>query len=143
MNFYLDTNIWIDYFDNKRAYHREAVKLLNKIKKLNGLILVTELHIYETSKCGYYEDYEKIKNLLYSKGLCKGVKISINERKKAKSLDEKMSYGVADYLHIVVGVREKAMMISNDKHWKKIGKIINYPVFTCSEALKLLNTKLI
>jgi len=135
MKFYLDTNIWIDYLNKKRTNHSNAIKLFNKIKRKNHLILITELHIYETKITGYYNSFEKIKNELWKQGLCKGIKIKKENRIKAINLNNKKDLGVADYLHLLTALKEKAIPISNDKHWKKISKIINYNSYSYKEIL--------
>ena len=120
MKLYLDTNIWIDYLDKTRKNHSNAVKLFNKIKKEKHLVFVSELHIYETKVHKYYDEFEKAKNKLWKQGLCIGIKVSYDDKNKAKKLNDTMNYGKADCLHCLVAKRKGAILVSSDSHWEEI-----------------------
>ena len=120
MKIYLDTNIWFDYLNEKRKNHRNAVKLFEKIKKEKHLIFVSELHIYETKVHNYYDSFEKFKNKLWKQGLCRGIKVSLDDKNQAKKLNDSMQYGKADCLHVLVAKRKGAILVSSDSHLKEI-----------------------
>ncbi|MFW5902379.1 MAG: hypothetical protein ACOCTT_00650 [archaeon] len=55
MNFYLDTNIWIDKLNQERRNHGRAKELFRKLRKREDRILVTWVHDKEMRNVGYYE----------------------------------------------------------------------------------------
>ena len=86
--YYLDTCVWIASFDFEDSGHETAVELFEKIESCKDVIIVSSVHIKETKNKGYYKVYEKKKNELYKKGLCKGVKIRELDRQIALKNNE-------------------------------------------------------
>ena len=130
MKLYLDTNIWIDYLDEKRENHGKALRLFDKIQKEGHIIIVSELHIYETKVNGYYDPFEKTKNELWKKSLCKGIKVEADDKEEAKELDAVFNRGKADFLHMLTAKRQNCVAISSDQDWEDIAKVLGMSNFT-------------
>ncbi len=58
--FYLDTSIWLDFYEKRGENGENALKLIEKLVNENKIILYSDIIIRELKKLGYsqYEIYE-------------------------------------------------------------------------------------
>ncbi len=133
--YYLDSCVWISYFDENDEKHEETVRLFERIIKEKALVIVTDRHWAELKNKGLLEEYEDLKNALYLKGMCKGVRITEEDRQVALKQNEWLGVGFNDCLHVLIAKKLKAIPISYDKHWFEIGRVYGIRVYKPEEVL--------
>ncbi|MBI2575347.1 PIN domain-containing protein [Candidatus Woesearchaeota archaeon] len=125
--YYLDTAIWLDFFENRNEPNMPkgdwAHKLLNKIIKNNGRVIYSDIVLLEIGITGYqpYEIeklFEKIKPILIF------AESTEKQAGKAKDLSSKRSIPKGDALHAILARDNKAMLVTLDKHFKRLTDII-------------------
>jgi predicted nucleic acid-binding protein len=136
MKLYLDANVWIDYLDRNREDHRKAARLFRLAEKRKHVIIVSELHIYETRVHGYYRAFEKEKNRLWKAGLCRGFKVLEEDKENAKKLDIAANRGKADCLHVLTAKRAGAILVSGDSDWDEIAGLLGMKNFGYDEFFR-------
>ena len=134
--FYLDSDVWIAYFDEKDERHELAVKLFGEVIKNNDVILISKVHHIEMLNTGFHKQFEKLKNKLFKIRVCIGVKTEEIDKQIAYRHNEKLRVGFGDCLHLQIAKRNKAIAVSFDKHWQEIGNAINKRVYFPEEALQ-------
>lgn len=121
-NFYLDTSIWRDYYENRtdgiRPLGDWAFELLKYLIENDYTILYSDLVIDELKK-EYTED--EISNIfdIVSDILLK-VDIKESDNQQALILSKKYKIPFGDALHAVLSVKNNAILISRDKHFSEL-----------------------
>jgi len=127
LKYYLDTSIWLDFFENRDEPNlpkgRWAYELLDKITKTSSKIIISDLVIYELGNIGYssYEIntmFKPIRDILIF------VDTKEKQTKRAKDLSAKRKIPKADALHALIARDNKAILITLDKHFQKLQDII-------------------
>jgi len=134
--YYVDTNIWRDYYkdrkDSLKPLGEFAFKFFKKCKEKNSVILYSDLTLSELN--AYYPK-ERTKILIeLVASFCKMNKVGISRKqgKEARSLALKFSVHSADILHAILARDSKAVLISRDKHFKKLKCIVE---LVCPEEI--------
>jgi len=55
-NFYLDTSIWLDFYEERGVNGEKALKLNNKLVDENKIILYSNIVVRELKKLGYSQE---------------------------------------------------------------------------------------
>lgn len=121
--YYLDTCIWIDYFENRVDNFRPlgdwALDLLKKIIKDNDLIIYSDLA--EEELLSFYNK-NKIEDLMFF--VPKKLLIKINsdklQLKEAITTGRKLKIPVKDVLHAILARDNNAIFVSRDKHFYEL-----------------------
>ncbi len=127
VNFYLDTSIWLDLFENRNEPNfpkgENAKKLMAKIIKDDDKIIFSNNNFFELITLGYTK-YE--------------IKLSLNEFRKtiyyvwstgkqfrrAKDIALRRNIPKRDALHALIARDNKAILITLDKHFQYLRDII-------------------
>ncbi|MBI2565386.1 PIN domain-containing protein [Candidatus Woesearchaeota archaeon] len=121
--FYLDTSIWLDFFEDRDEPNFPksdwAHKLLNKITENNDKIIYSDIVILELGVVGYQPHeieklFEKIKPILIF------VESTEQQARKAKDLESKRNIPKGDALHALIARDNKATLVTLDNHFKKL-----------------------
>lgn len=124
---YLDTSIWLDFFENRNEPNLPkgdwAQKLLNKITENNDKIIYSDIVVLELGVAGYQPHeieklFEKIKPILIF------VESTEKQARKARDLSSKRDIPKGDALHALIARDNKATLVTLDNHFKKLLDII-------------------
>ena len=126
--FYLDTSIWLDLIEERNESNLPKSKLakefLNKIISKNYWIIYSEIISDELKSLGY-TDYD-IENLIARpfKDIIIVAYFIQEFFGKAKDLSNKREIPVLDALHALIARDQKAILITRDKHFKRLIDIV-------------------
>lgn len=121
--YYLDTSIWLDFFENRNEPNLPkgdwAHKLLNKITENNYKAIYSDIVILELGVVGYKSHeiqnlFQKIKPILIF------VESTDKQARKAKDLSSKRDVPKGDALHAILARDNKATLVTLDNHFKKL-----------------------
>jgi predicted nucleic acid-binding protein len=125
MKFYLDTNIWLDYFENRsdglRPLGEFAFQFLKDCVKFNCKICYSDFTLFELknkiNEKEFIEALEFIKrNLIF-------IKSTKQDWVEAQKLSKKANLHSADALHLVLAKKNDCTLITRDKHFDSIDLI--------------------
>ncbi len=123
--FYIDTSIWIDFFedrkDNLKPLGEFAFQFLKKCKKYKCKIIFSEPLIFELKKFS-----EQWLNEIFSsfKELLAIVSISENQRSEAEQIAKKRGLPFNDIFHAIIARDNNAIIISRDKHFEELSDLV-------------------
>ena len=121
--YYLDTSIWLDFFENRNEPNLPkgdwAHKLLDKITNDNDKAIYSDIVILELGVVGYQSHeiqnlFQKIKPILIF------VESTEKQARKAKDLSSKRDIPKGDALHALIARDNKATLVTLDNHFKKL-----------------------
>lgn len=122
-NYYLDTSIWLDFFENRNEPNLPkgdwAHKLITKIIKNNDKIIYSDNNIYELNIIGY-PTYELDSILQPLKPVLIFVEATEKQINKAKDLSLKRNIPKRDALHALIARDNRAILVTLDRHFKKL-----------------------
>lgn len=126
--YYLDTSIWLDFFEKRDEPNLPkstwARKLINKIIRKDGKIVYSDFSISELENLGY--SFYEIKNMFLP--LKNNLIFAESTKKqigKSKDLSLKRNIPKGDALHALIARDNNAMLITLDKHFQKLSDIAN------------------
>ena len=124
--FYLDTSIWLDFYEKRGANGDEAMKLMTKIILGNYLLAYSDLHIKEFKNLGYSQ-YEILAILDTTKqSNLRHIHIHSEQLKEASSLARQRKIPKKDALHAVLCRDNNLQLIARDLHFEKLKDISLY-----------------
>ena len=120
--YYLDTSIYIDYFEDRTDKFRPlgdwAHRLLALIKAQNEILLVSDFLIDELENHFSKKDIDEILET------CKDIieKIEFNEEQftEAKEIANKRKLPKGDVLHAIIARDNNALLITRDHHFEEL-----------------------
>jgi len=124
--YYLDTSIWLDFFESRDEPHIPkgtwAKELIKKIIRDKSKILFSDNNMLELINIGYLKS--EIKELLQPLG-SRVIFIESTEKEisKAKDLAQKRNVPKRDALHALIARDNNAMLITLDNHFKELTDI--------------------
>ncbi|MBI2546234.1 PIN domain-containing protein [Candidatus Woesearchaeota archaeon] len=121
--YYLDTSIWLDFFENRNEPNLPkgdwAHKLLGKITENNDKIIYSDIVIIELGAAGYSP--QEIENLFDRiKPILIFIESTEKQVRKAKDLSSKRGVPNGDALHALIARDNKAIVVTLDRHFKKL-----------------------
>lgn len=117
LKYYLDTSVFLDYYEKRGRNGEIALLLINKIKIDNILLLYSDVHIMELKGLGYNKnEISKILRLL--KLGIKQVHVNKEQIEEARRLINYIKIPVRDALHAIIARDNEAILVSNDKHFQ-------------------------
>ena len=124
--YYLDTSIWLDFFEDRDEPNipkgRWARELIKKIAKENDKILFSDNNLLELINVGYLEF--EIKELLKSlESVMIFIESTEKELGKAKDLAKKKNIPKRDALHALIARDNNAILVTLDNHFKELNDI--------------------
>lgn len=121
--YYLDTSIWLDFFENRNEPNLpkgdRAHKLLGKVTENNDKVIYSDIVILELGVAGYKSNeieklFERIKPILIF------VESTEKQVRKARDLSLKRKVPKGDALHALIARDNKATLVTLDNHFKKL-----------------------
>jgi predicted nucleic acid-binding protein len=126
MNYYFDTCIWRDYYENRNDNYRPlgewALALIKKIQKEEGIIFYSELVIDELKKEYTPETIKKIINIPYIKLI--DLNFTQSQIQEATILGKIRRVGFSDAFHAILARDNNAMLITRDVHFYELRDIV-------------------
>lgn len=125
--YYLDTSIWIDFFENRDEpnFPKGAIarKLIEHIASSGSKILYSNANMFEFYAFGYSRDYIYALLKPFNPIL---IFVMATEREigLAKDLSYKRGIPRRDAQHALIARDNKAVLVATDRHFQKITDII-------------------
>ncbi|MFA5796955.1 MAG: type II toxin-antitoxin system VapC family toxin [Candidatus Woesearchaeota archaeon] len=129
MKFYIDTNIWVDWFEDRKGFHGEplgeyAERLFAMIREQHDTIIVTNLIIYELES---QFSMEEINGMMRTfKEYIQYVSITEETKNTAKIIAQKRNIPQGDVIHALTAKEYDARLITRDIHYYKLLDITNF-----------------
>ncbi|MBI3051505.1 PIN domain-containing protein [Candidatus Woesearchaeota archaeon] len=121
--YYLDTSIWLDFFENRNEPNLPkgdwAHKLLNKITENNDDVIYSDIVLLELG-VGGYQPHEIEKLLEKTKPILIFTESTEKQARKAKDLSSKRNVPKGDALHALIARDNKAILVTLDNHFRKL-----------------------
>jgi predicted nucleic acid-binding protein len=118
LKFYLDTSVWMDYYEDRSDL---AFKLLMSLLKSNQTIVVSDFLLAELEN---FYSLEQIRGLAFPfQNLMERVGLSTKQRFEAKSIAILKDVPVGDAIHAVLARDSGAVLVSRDRHFQLLKNI--------------------
>ena len=121
--FYLDTSIWLDYYEERGKNGKMALKLIQKLVNENKIILYSDVVVRELKKLGYsHEEVYEMFRIAKPSNIRKVhlYKEYVNE---ANRIASDKDVPLADVLHAILSRENNAHLISRDYDFDKLRNI--------------------
>jgi len=126
MNYYFDTCIWRDYYENRSDNYRPlgdwALALIKKIQKEGGIIFYSSVVFRELKKEYSLEQIEEMFSAFIS--ILQKVEYNFYHVQEAKILNQIRNIGFSDALHAVLARDNAAILITRDEHFIDLVDIV-------------------
>ena len=126
MKFYIDTSIWMDYYedrrDNLRPIGEFAFQLLVFIKTGEHTIIVSDEVLSELGK--FYSDDEIADILSIMKDEIEVVDITKEQHERAKVLALERAIPRGDAVHAIVAGDLNIVLVARDWHFEQVTDIV-------------------
>ena len=125
--YYVDSCIWIDYFENRSDKFRPlgdwALDIIKKIIKEDSLFIISDHLINELENRYSSEELDKFFEIIPEKLI---IRINTNEEqaKEASKIKNKLNIPFSDVLHAILARDNQAILVSRDKHFYELQKQI-------------------
>jgi predicted nucleic acid-binding protein len=122
MNYYFDTCIWIDYFENRKNFFginlgNPVEKLLLKIMKKKDKILISDA-VYDELCFHFEKEYlDEMLNLLSHINVLKNISATDEQRNEAVIISKQRKLYFFDVLHAILATQNKSILVTRDKHF--------------------------
>lgn len=130
--YYLDTAVLRDYYENRggglKSLGEFAFLFFKKCKEENFMLLYSDLTLKELS--AYYSKERTNTLIKLVSEFCELKKVETTKKQvdEAKSLKLVFKVPVPDILHAVLARDNSAIIVTTDKHFKKLEKIVEVKV---------------
>ncbi len=127
--YYIDTSIWIDLLENRKGYNDEplgdyALKLFALVKANGYKLVVSDLLIRELESNYSVEEINGM--VLPFQKIIEKAFVTKEQRDESKKVAEERNLPPGDVLHAIVARDNKLIMVTRDKHFKKLGDIVKH-----------------
>jgi len=124
--YYLDTSIYIDYYENRKDKFRPlgdwAHRLLALIEANDDVLLISAFVISELEK--HFSEKE-VKDILNNyKGVLYKIEFTEKQYKEARKICSDRKIPLGDALHAIIARDENAILVTRDKHFEKLSDIV-------------------
>lgn len=122
--FYFDTSIWLDLYENRGRNGILAFELFAKIIEDNSKIVYSDLNVKELKNLSYSaEEINQILSIAKPDNI-KHVHIYKDQMEEAKRLSVQRNIPKKDALHAILARDNDAQLIATDPHFEKLRDII-------------------
>ena len=122
MKYYLDTSIWLDYFENRQDRFRPlgewALALLSQIRAKGDKIIVSDVVLNELIGRPAQEILGPFKECI------EHVTTTDEQLKECKKIHTRMKIPRGDILHAIISRDHNCMLVSRDNHFSLLAGII-------------------
>ncbi len=123
IKYYLDTSIWLDFYEKRGANGEKALKLILKIIEEDHIILYSDLHILEFKNFGFNaETIVKIFSIAKPRNILR-VHIYREQQDEARKIAFARKIPKKDVLHAILARDNDAQLVATDVHFQKISDI--------------------
>ena len=123
--YYLDTNIWLDYFENRsdgvRPLGEFAFNFLKNCILHKCNIFYSDFNLFELKNKLSNNDFYKYSNVFKENMIF--IKSTKKDWEEAKQISKKINLHKADSLHLILAIKNKCTLITRDKHFDLIDLI--------------------
>lgn len=123
-NYYIDTSIWLDYYEKRVDRLRplgdlayEFFKRISEDTVFYSELLIKELKDYDCSD-------EEIKEIIAIAANLVFVEISEKQYQEAGRIAKKRNLPIGDVLHAIVARGNNAILVTRDKHFYELKDIV-------------------
>jgi len=121
--YYLDTCIWIDYWEERGSNGERACQLIKKVLLENSLVLYSDLHVEELKHRGYTID--KIHKIF---SICKPhhlrhVHMTKQQVIEMQHIATQMHIPKGDVLHAILARDNHAQCVTHDSYFHRLRDI--------------------
>ena len=125
--YYIDTSIWIDYYENRRDNLRPlgdwAFELFKKIRASNEIALYSDLVVDELLEKFTEAEVWQIFNILATGGQLKRLAAKNEQIREAIAIARELKTPYKDTLHAILARDNSAILVTRDKHFMLLNKI--------------------
>jgi len=125
--YYLDTSIWIDYYENRSDRFRPlgewAFRFIKKTVSNQDQIIISDLLIAELKKRYSAETIQQIFEIV-DLHLLIHIEVSSRQDNEAIHINNQRGVGYADSLHAILARDNGAILITRDKHFAELNDIV-------------------
>ena len=123
VKYYLDTSIWLDFFENRDEPNLPkgdwVHKLLKKITENDDKVIYSDIVLLELGVAGYQPReieklFEKMRPILIF------AESTEKQARRSKDLSTKRDVPNGDALHALIARDNKAALVTLDNHFKKL-----------------------
>ncbi|MBI2654196.1 type II toxin-antitoxin system VapC family toxin [Candidatus Woesearchaeota archaeon] len=125
-DFYLDTSIWLDFYEKREENGELAFKLILKIINQNLKVAYSDLHIKEFKNLGYTQnEINSILSIVKPNNI-KHIHIYREQKEEAKKTARQRNVPEGDILHAILCRDNNLQLISRDLDFEKLKDIANH-----------------
>ncbi len=124
MIYYLDTSIWIDFYEKRGKNGEYALRFILKRLENDEAVLYSDLHIKELKNIGYTIDQINDLFKITKPHNIRRVHMHKEQLVEARRLIVKRKIPIKDALHAVLARDNYALMISRDRHFEKLNDVV-------------------
>ena len=119
-DFYLDTSIWLDFYEKRGKNGESALKLILKIINEDIKVAYSDLHIKEFKNLGYTQ--EQINSILKiaKPNNVKHVHIHKEQLEESRKLARQRNVPNKDALHAILARDNNLQLVSRDNHFETL-----------------------
>ncbi|MBI4452498.1 PIN domain-containing protein [Candidatus Woesearchaeota archaeon] len=122
-DFYLDTSIWLDFYEKRGKNGESALKLILKIINEDLKVSYSDLHVRELKKLNYSpNEINSIFSIAKPKNL-QHVHIYREQKEDAKNIARKRNIPEGDVLHAILCRDNNLQLISRDNDFLRLTDI--------------------
>ena len=119
-DFYLDTSIWLDFYEKRGKNGEIAIKLILKIIDDDLKVAYSDLHIKELKKLNYSpNEINSIFSIAKPKNL-QHVHIYREQKEEAKTVARRKNIPEGDALHAILCRDNGLQLISRDNDFRRL-----------------------
>ena len=125
LDYYFDSCIWRDHYENRfgprgRPLGKYATALFMKIIKKDDVLLYSDVILLELKNDYTDKEIKDALNVLFITGALKRVEIHEEDKVEALIIAKKRNLPSADVLHAILARNNKAILVSQDKHFQQL-----------------------
>ena len=126
--YYFDTCIWRDFYEDRfgpkgRPLGKYATALFMKILKNKDIVLFSEIIIRELKTDYTQVEINNALKFIFIHGILRKVEVPKESQIEAEKISKKRNLPAADVLHAILARNNKAILVSQDNHFKKLKDI--------------------
>ena len=123
MRYYLDTSIWLDYYEKRGKNGEEAVKLILKIMERQRVVCFSDYHTIELKRLNYNLDQIAEMLKIVKPHLLRRIHLQRHHSRISRQLASQRSIPPGDALHALLAKENDATLISRDADFEKLKDI--------------------
>ena len=121
--YYLDTSIWLDYYEKRGRNGELALALINKLIDKKELIIYSDMILMELKKLKYSE-FEINEIFRVVKPILIRVHISREQKEETKRMKNYIDIPLKDIMHGILARDNEAIIVYTDKHFEKLKYLV-------------------